>query len=85
MDPYGLTEADLPLRSKQMHLRDVAFQLYWEGPYSAITDMYADAAHRAGATLSEIQNVREYCRQHPICIDSSFDDVVEAASRVPLH
>lgn len=58
MDSFGFTEADFPVRSKTCHLLDVVFQCIWEGPDSAITQMYEDAASRAGATRSEIDSAR---------------------------
>ena len=54
MDSFGFTEADFPVRSKSSHLLDVVFQCIWEGPASAITQMYEDSALRAGASREEI-------------------------------
>lgn len=58
MDSFGFTEADIPFRPKESHLLDVVFQCIWEGPYSAVTQMYEDAATRAGATRAEIDYAR---------------------------
>lgn len=59
MDAFGFTEADTPFRSKHTLLRDVAFQLFFEGPASPVTDMYIEAALRGGATSDEIQHLRD--------------------------
>lgn len=84
MDRFTFTEANLPVRSIAEHLRDVAFQMFWEGPSSPIADMYVDAAHRAGATWEQIRIVRDYCLRHMVQMDSPLDVVREAVAAVPL-
>lgn len=84
MDRFNFTEADLPFRSPAEHLRDVAFQMFWEGPTSPIVDMYVDAAHRAGATWEQIRAVRDYCLSHMVQMDLPLDAVLEAVASVPL-
>jgi hypothetical protein len=84
MDLTNLTEADLPARSLADHLRDVAFQMFWEGPASPIVDLYAEAAHRAGATWAQILAVRDFCMRHMVQMDAPMDAVIEAVASVPL-
>ncbi len=84
MDLNDLTESDLPTRSIADHLRDVAFQMFWEGPASPIVDLYAQAAHRTGATWKQILAVRDFCLHHMVQMDASRDAVLEAVAAVPL-
>lgn len=61
MDTNYPTEADLPVRSVEEHLRDVAYQHLVEGQRTSIHAMYVESALKAGATQQDISAVTGLC------------------------